>query len=140
MTEPRRDEKHHTVDPLSFLVGARLAGDGQGLPDDELSRKTLPILWSFLTRRTANGEFAKEPAVISIRLGLGNWLVTLTDPSLEVTLTASASVLTDCLLQLEVAANSPSAAWSPWKKSKGKFERVNKRTPGQEEASKHNNG
>lgn len=112
-------------DPLSFLLRQRLGGDKQGLPDDSDSRRSLPIIWSFLTRRDAAGDLAKEPAAISIRLGLGSWLVTLTDPSLEVSLAASAPVLADALEYLEEACRNPAAAWAPWKRSKGKFEKVN---------------
>jgi hypothetical protein len=116
-------------DPLSALLERRL-GDGQAaLPDDDVSRRNLPVLWSFLTRRDAAGNLSKEPAAVTIRLGLGSWLVTLSDPSLEVSLTACASALSSCLEQLEAAARSPYAAWSPWRRSKGKFEKVNKPTP-----------
>lgn len=133
-------ESGHTPDPLSALLARRLAGEGQGLPDDPDSRRLMPILWSFLTRRDASGDLAKEPATISIRLGLGSWLVTLTDPSIEVSLAAAAPVLADALEHLEEAARNPSAAWAPWKRSKGKFERVNKRTPGREEGNNDHQG
>lgn len=114
------------TDPLSCLLRKRLGGDAGSLPDDECSRLSLPILWSFLTRRDVNGNLSKEPAAISIRLGLGAWLVTLTDPSLEVSMTTVAPVLSESLQQLEAAARDPRAPWSPWKRSKGKFEVVNK--------------
>lgn len=140
MTEPLRLELGHVPDPLSTLLARRLDGDGQGLPDDSDSRRALPILWSFLTRRDASGDLSKEPATISIRLGLGSWLVTLTDPSLEVSLAAAAPSLADALEHLEEAARNPAAAWAPWKRSKGKFEKVNKRSPGREEVNSHNNG
>lgn len=127
-------------DPLSELLARRLDGDGQGLPPDPESRRSMPILWSFLTRRDASGDLAKEPAAISIRLGLGSWLVTLTDPSLEVSLAAAAPVLSDALEYLEEAARNPSAAWSPWKRSKGKFEKVSKRTSSREEVNNDTRG
>lgn len=133
-------ENGRTPDPLSALLARRLAGDVQGLPDDPDSRRTMPILWSFLTRRDASGDLSKEPATISIRLGLGSWLVTLTDPSLEVSLAAAAPVLADALEHLEEACRNPSAAWAPWKRSRGKFEKVNKRSPGREEVNNDTTG
>lgn len=121
--------------PLDVLLGRRLRGDAGSLPDDPRSAKELPTLWSFLTRRDVNGNLSKEPAAINIRLGLGAWLVTLTDQSLEVSLTTTVSELAASLEQLEVAVNNPSAPWSPWRRSKGKFEKVNKKSARREEVS-----
>lgn len=120
-------------DPLSELLEKRLAGDGGSLPDDETSRQALPVLWSFLTRRDVDGKLSKQPASISIRLGLGQWLVTLTDQSLEVSLTTVVPVLSESLSRLEEAITSPHAAWQPWKRSTGKFEKVNRNASTREE-------
>lgn len=121
-----------SFDPLSELLAKRLAGDSGSLPDDPDSQKELPILWSFLTRRDVDGKLAKEPAAITIRLGLGQWLVTLTDQSLEVSMTAVVPVLSQALESLEEAISSPAAPWQPWKRSKGKFEKVSNRIAGRE--------
>ena len=112
--------------PLDTLLQIRLKGSAGALPDDPDSQRTLPTLWSFLTRRDVNGELSKEPATISIRLGLGAWLVTLTDQSLEVSMTTTVTVLADALVQLELATLDPNAPWAPWRRSRGKFEKVNK--------------
>lgn len=128
-------ELRRAADPLSFLLQKRLGGDAGSLPDDLDSQRLLPILWSFLTRRDVNGNLSKEPASINIRLGLGAWLVTLTDPSLEVSMTTVAPVLSDSLQQLEAAARDPRAPWSPWKRSKGKFDVVNKGASTRKEAN-----
>lgn len=132
--EPSGNGQHgRQDDPLSMLLTRRLGSDLDRLPDDPESLRSLPVLWSFLTRRDVNGKLAKEPATVTIRLGLGAWLVSITDPSLEVSLTTSAPVLAEALQALEEAARSPLAAWSPWKRSRGKFEAVNSRTASREE-------
>ena len=120
--------------PLDILLRRRLEGDVGCIPDDNRSATELPTLWSFLTRRDVDGNLSKEPATINVRLGLGTWLVTLTDPSLEVSLTTTVNALADALPQLERAVNAPSAPWSPWRRSKGKFDKVHKKSPGQEPA------
>lgn len=125
--------------PLDTLIRMRLEGNAKALPDDDTSQLSLPILWSFLTRRDVDGNLSKEPATINIRLGLGAWLVTITDPSLEVTLTASVTVLSEALAQLEEVARSPNAPWAPWRRSVGKFTKVNRNTTGQEAKSTDNN-
>lgn len=119
--------------PLDRLLSQRLSDDVGGLPDDDDGRKQLPTLWSFLTRRQVDDKTRKELAAISIRLGLGAWLVTLTDQSLQVSMSTSSLTLADCLGQLEKACADPAAPWSPWKGSRGKFEKLNNRTAGHEQ-------
>lgn len=114
-------------DALQLLIDRRVAGDQGALPDDEESKKRLPTLWSFLTRRDVNEELAKDPAAVTIRLGLGTWLVELTDPTLEVGLTAVVPSLHGALEALEEAASDPKAAFRPWKGSSGKFKKRNKK-------------
>lgn len=114
--------------PLQDLIDRRLAGDGGQLPDDPRSRELYPTLWSFLTRRDVDGNLAKDPAIITIRLGLGTWLVELTDPTLEVGLTCVVTELAEALRQLEEAVCNPRAPWRPWKGSEGKFRARSKRS------------
>lgn len=123
--------------PLDRLLSQRLAVDGESLPDDDAARQQLPTLWSFLTRRSVDDSRTKEPAAISIRLGLGAWLVTLTDQSLEVSMTTTSPTLSECIEQLERACCDPYAPWSPWRRSKGKFDKVNTRSPGHDDARNH---
>ena len=113
-------------DPLQTLIDKRLSGNKGKLPDDPDAQQLLGTLWSFLTRTDAGGELAKDPAHITIRLGLGQWLVELTDPTLEVGLTAVVSRLKDALAGLEALANDPAAPWRPWKGSSGKFKKRSK--------------
>lgn len=119
--------------PLDRLLNHRLHGSANSLPDDDGAQKEMPTLWSFLTRKEVDEKTRKEPATISIRLGLGAWLVTLTDQSLEVSMQTTCPTLAGCLGQLEKACRDPNAPWSPWRKSKGKFDRVNARSSGHEE-------
>lgn len=113
-------------DPLQALIDKRLSGTRGKLPEDTDAMSKLPTLWSFLTRTDAGGDFAKDPAHITIRMGLGQWLVELTDPTLEVGLTAVVSELREALTALEGLANNPAAPWRPWKGSAGKFKKKNK--------------
>jgi hypothetical protein len=114
-------------DNLQKLIDRRIAGEAGDLPEDEESRELLPTLWAFLTRRSVNDELAKDPAAITIRLGLGQWLVELTDPTLEVGLTAVVPKLHEALEALEMCARDPKAPFRPWRGSSGKFKKRNKR-------------
>lgn len=109
------------------LVRKRAGGKGKSLPDDPDSRDLLPLLWNFLTRIEALEEYEKDTATISIRLGLGEWLVTLTDPTLQVSCTVAAPVLADALSTWEGVAGSTHSVWTPWKGSDGKLRK--KSTP-----------
>jgi hypothetical protein len=111
----------------------RRACNGQViLPDDLESERSLPLLWSFLTRREALDEYVKETAQVSIRVGLGEWLVTLTDPTLQVSCVVSSAKLMGCLQSWEEVASSPHGVWSPWRGSEGKLRKKNTRTSSQE--------
>jgi hypothetical protein len=116
--------------PLDDLIQRRLAGSAATLPNDEETRELLPTVWSFLTRQDVNGEFAKDPASITIRLGLGSWMVELHDPTLEVGFSVGVERLATALQELEAALNNPRAIFRPWKGSTGKFKKVNKKAPG----------
>lgn len=118
------------TDVIQRLVDTRLRGHTGSIPDDEEARRRWPTLWSFLTRQDVNGELAKDPASFSVRLGLGAWLVTLTDSSLEVTIQSTSPELADVIDNLEQTITNPHAPWSPWRRSEGSFRRVNKRSPG----------
>lgn len=114
--------------PLDRLINLRTGGDEVSLPCDDVSRELLPTIWAFLTRRFVSEDLEKERASVSIRLGVGMWIVELSDPSLEVGLTAAVPSLHDALEALEARANDPQAAWKPWRGSEGKFRRRNKRS------------
>jgi hypothetical protein len=119
-------------DRLQELINRRLAPGSAQVPDDVEAAKMFPILHQFLTRTDVNGEFAKDPAAVTIRCGLGSWLVELTDPTLEVGLTSVSPTLAGCLDALERALGNPQAAFRPWKGSQGKFKRKVKKGGGQE--------
>jgi hypothetical protein len=116
------------------LVSRRLHGDKSSLPDDDEAKRLLPLLWTFLTRTEVDAEHEKDTASISIRRGFGAWLCTLTDPSLEVSLTVQCPTLAGALACWDAAAGSSTAAWVPWKGSKGKIRKKSVRTPGRSEA------
>lgn len=119
-------------DRLQDLINRRLASGNGQVPNDDEGKKLFPILWQFFTRTDVNGELSKDPAAVTIRPGLGCWLVELTDPTLEVGLTAVSESLTDCLPALERALAHPQAAFRPWRGSQGKFKKKAKKGGGQE--------
>lgn len=121
------DSRRSADEVIERLIQLRLSDQSFSLPGDDTSQTLYPVLWQFLTRRDVNGTLAKTPASISIRLGLGDWLVTLSDPSLEVSLTVNVAVLSEALQCLEKAVSSTRAAWQPWKGSEGKFTKRNKK-------------
>jgi hypothetical protein len=97
------------------VLRARLAENGLALPDDEQARKDYPTLWEFLTRTEVEGQRLKEPAKVTVAVGLGCWTVGLSDGSLGMGLTATSRTLLDAFEALEQALRDPKAAWSVWK-------------------------
>lgn len=120
-----KEGKQNSVGRFDEIVRRRASGKQCSLPDDPDSQRLLPILWNFLTRREALDEWEKETATISIRLGLGEWLITLTDPTLQVSCTVAARVLADALSIWEEVAGSTQSVWTPWKGSSGKLKKKN---------------
>lgn len=116
---------------LDRLIQLRLDAGGSRSPEDPGAQSSWPVLWSFLTRTDADPTHSKDPAAVTIRMGLGGWLVSLTDPSLQVTLTVGVEHLEHALDKLEETIRSPYASWSPWKGSSGKFSKKSKGTAGQ---------
>lgn len=114
--------------PLQRLIDQRLAGSQGQLPNDPEAQEKLPVLWSFLTRMDMNGEYSKDPASVTIRKGLGNWIVELFDPTLEVSFSMAIPTLKDALERLEEGINDPAASFRPFKGSQGKFVKKNKRS------------
>lgn len=118
--------------PLQDLIDRRLANGDGSLPDDEETRTLMPILWSFLTRRDVSEKLVKEPASIRVSVGGTSYIVQLSDPTLEYSLTCVSPVLATCFQRLEATAGDPLAPWVPWRGKEGKFKERSKRTASQE--------
>jgi len=101
------------------LAAARTSDAQQVLRQE--CRDRFPTLWLFLTRVQVTEDLDKDVASVSIRLGLGEWLVELTDPGFEVSLCATSSTLVEALDALERALQRPDAPIRPWKGTKGKL-------------------
>lgn len=117
--------------PLQDLIDRRLANGSGALPDDEETKLLMPILWSFLTRKDVNEELAKEPASIRVSIAGPAYVVQLSDPTLEYSLTCVSNTLAACFQRLEETAAHPLAPWVPWRGSEGKFTKRSKRSSGQ---------
>lgn len=106
---------------IDRLIKARLDGADGALPDDETSMKQLPTLWDLLTRREAGDDKLMQPGSVTIRLGLGEWIVSVSSPALEVAGDCVVPTLAQALVAVEAAMQSSSFAWKPYKDSQGKF-------------------
>lgn len=103
------------MDIFDRVFNARLSENGASWPNDDQARKDYPNLWEFLTRVEAEGGRLKEPARVSISLGLGCWSVQLSDAALGVGLSATSQTLLEAFDSLEKAIVNPGAAWQVWK-------------------------
>lgn len=106
-------------------------GAQKALPDDE-ARTKYPNLWAFMTRVQAGEGYEKDLASVSIRLGFGEWMVDLSDPSLELSVTASSKTLDGAMEAMEAILASPCPPIRPWKGSTGKLRKLKKEKPRQE--------
>lgn len=103
------------------LVESRLKGDAMQSPVHDDDRSTFPIVMQFLTRTDAGDSHLKDPAQITIKASLGTFVVELTDPSLECSVSAASPTLVGCLPALEAELNKPQPLIRTWRGAKGKL-------------------
>ncbi len=111
---------------LKDLVKLRLEQE-TSLPDDDEAMKRWPTIWHLLTSRHPTPETVVEPARISIRLGVGCWLVTLNSSDLRIGLEASAPTLAEAFDRWEEEAHSSKAKWKVWGRKEPEVRKVQKR-------------
>lgn len=114
-------------DHLRRLVESRLSGAGRQLPDDVEAQTMWPNLWACLTWVDASDEMTMDPASLTIRLGIGEFVVDLSHPGIEATNSTSAPTLRDAFSVLEAQLAS-GRGWKPWKGSSGSFKPRKKKT------------
>lgn len=100
------------------LAQARAEGSAKP-PVDHKAMERYPTVYEFLTRTEASPELLKELASISIRMGIGEWVVVLSDPGFAVTVTASAETLDSAFAALEDLLTGPNPPIQPWKGETG---------------------
>ena len=100
---------------IGKVLKARLSGNGAQLPNDPEGAKLYPQLWAWLTQVDAGDEFQKEPARLSIQLGLGVWEVGIQDVSLKVGVNCPAPTLNDAYGCMERELASGQARVQVWK-------------------------
>lgn len=103
------------------LIQARLEGDAMQSPVHDDDHKTYPVVMQFLTRTDAGLNHLKDPAQIVIKASLGTFVVEMTDPSLECSVSAASPTLVGCLPALEAELNKPQPLIRTWRGAKGKL-------------------
>jgi len=97
----------------AFLQKAIEAAIGKdqsfGCPEDPAGKR-FPLLWEWLTTWRAGELYVKTPPQITIRLGPGGALATVTDRDLAKALDVSFLNLEDVFTAIEAALSSPNPA------------------------------
>lgn len=104
------------------IADARVAGSNRP-PVDPGAQDRYPTVFEFLTRQEASQDVQKDLASISIKMGVGEWVVELSDPGFAFSLTASSATLDDCLFALEASLTGPNPPIRPWKGELGQLRR-----------------
>lgn len=98
------------------MVIGRAQRDGVQLPADSVAREKYPTLWEFLTTRYPDQNHVVEPARLSIGLGMGCWIITVSHSDYRTKLEASAATLDEAFAAWELAATASDAPWKTWGK------------------------
>jgi len=112
---------------LSRIVEGRLKGSLHQVPDDETAAQRWPDVWEWMTSTDAGEDHTKEPARMTIQLGIGEWSVSLTDESLGVSLSATSRTLEGAFEALQLALTSPCPSIRTWKGSEGALKKKKKK-------------
>jgi len=100
---------------LTDIVRMR-CGNGEVVPDDDQARESWPVLWALLTQRYPDAEHVLEPARVSIQMGLGCWIVSLSHPDLKIRLETTTPTLAQAFQAWETFATDPRTQWKGWGK------------------------
>lgn len=111
--------EHSESSLFTRLANAR-HGAAHCLPTGD-DRAAFPLLFEFMTRVDVSASLEKDLASVTIRLGLGEWTVDLSDPGFEVSISATAQSLSGALAALEAELRSPTPNIKPWRGAKGKL-------------------
>lgn len=106
---------------LDQLIRARLSANGASLPDDDQARKELPNLWDMLTCRIVLDGVKKRPSRLTVQLGVGEWVVGLSDEDLAMSIETTSPTLSGVFLALQTALES-GKGWKEWSKREPKIE------------------
>lgn len=111
---------------LEKLVRDRVSGNGPPLPDDQESRKAWPFLWELLTAMMVLDGQAKRPARLTVSLGVGRWVVGLSDEDLAMSLETTAGTLLEAFAAVEKAL-CEGTHWKVWTKKRPRLVAPEKR-------------
>ena len=106
---------------LKELIMARLSGNGASLPGDDQAARDWPLLYELLTCRVVLDNQRKRPARLSIQVGVGEWVVGISDEDLAMSLETSAETLAAAFQAAEMALAS-GRGWKQWSKRDPRLE------------------
>jgi hypothetical protein len=91
------------------------------LPDDQKFQNKYPALWSWATFQDISEEKAKERPSFSFRVSEGQWVLSISDPSMAASLSATATTFEGCLEGLNKLLGRADTAWAPWRGKEAKL-------------------
>jgi hypothetical protein len=100
------------------LYQARQLADKGIAPNDEEFARLHPSLWELLTVCWLDDEQRIDPAYLRISACAGDWVHTLSSPSMKGQLSVATRTFAEGLGALDVALATGSVAWSFWLKQK----------------------
>lgn len=108
------------------IARARLQGS-ISRPVDDVAKEKYPTVMEFLTRNEASEELEKVLASVTVKCGLGEWLVELSDPGFAISLSATSSTLDGCWEALERSLTSPNPPIRNWRGETGDVKKRKRR-------------
>lgn len=108
-----------------ILLARRMAAKGPMAPPDDSFRTRWPLLFDLLTRPLVVKGRVVEPMRLTLSIGDGDWVVSLTDGMLCQSLTVRQDTLESVLDHVNHVLSSEGQRWVPWKGRNPKLPEVN---------------
>ncbi len=91
------------------------------LPDDQKFQNKYPALWSWATFQDISDEKAKERPSFSFRVSEGQWVLSISDPSMAASLSYTAGTFDGALDGLNKLLGRADTPWAPWRGKEAKL-------------------
>lgn len=124
--EPSPKNQPATVEPLrdGDVVRAALKRRidlHNSLPVDPKFAEKYPSIWSWATFQDVSEERVKDRAGFSFRVQEGQWVLSVSDPTMAASMSVQGSSFEDCLKALDKLLARPDAPWVAWRGKEAKL-------------------
>lgn len=126
-TPKEAKKKDRPLSPLQRMVAQAMGEDRTFGAENDPAKERYPALWEFLATVYVSETRMKTPCKLTVQLGPGGVICSLTDPDMKQSLQVAFPHLVNLLEEMERAAADPLAPWKSWGKGEPELRKRKKR-------------